>query len=78
LTEKERGVRRDKERVEGVARRYCERAIQGEGGRGKRGGVWGIKREGVRGEIERGEVVREILCVRERGGGRERGGEINI
>ena len=40
--------------------------------------MWGTKREGVRGEIERGEVVREILCVRERGGGRERGGEINI
>ena len=63
--------------MEGVAWRDCERAIEGEGGRGKRGAVWGIKREGVRREIERGEVVREILCERERGG-RERGGEINI
>jgi hypothetical protein len=54
--------------VEGVAGRDCERAIEGEGGRGKRGAVWGIKREGVRREIERGEVVREILCERERGG----------
>jgi len=38
LTEKERGGG-DKERVEGVAWRDCERAIEGEGARGKRGGV---------------------------------------
>jgi hypothetical protein len=63
--------------VEGVAGRDCEQAIEGEGDRGKRGGVCGINTEGVRREIERGEVVREILCEREMGG-RERGGEINI
>jgi hypothetical protein len=50
--------------VEGVAGRDCERAIEGEGGRGKRGAVWGIKREGVR---------REILWEREGGLEREEG-----
>jgi hypothetical protein len=36
---------REKERVEGVEGRDCERDIEGEGQRGNRGGVWGIERE---------------------------------